>query len=60
MERTDLFNTLKVVLNELEIVWQPKKYFQMSNNKLKSLIIKYNEQLEDYEENQDYRIYRAI
>lgn len=60
MERTDLFNSLKVVLNELEIVWQPKKYFKMSNNKLKSLIIKYNEQLEDYEENQDYGIYRAI
>lgn len=60
MKRVDLFNSLRIILNELEIEWQPKKYFQMSNNKLKSLIVKYNEKLEDFEENQDYKIYRSM
>lgn len=58
--RKDLFMQLKIILNELDIAFQPKKYFKMSNDELKSLIVKYNDEIEDREENLDYKIYRAI
>lgn len=58
--RKDLFTQLKIILNELDISFQPKKYFKMSNDELKSLIVKYNDEIEDREENLDYKIYRAI
>ena len=60
MKRADVFTRLKIVLNELEIVYQPKKYFNMSTSKLKILIVGYEEQLEETEECQDYRMYRTI
>ena len=58
--RKDLFTQLKIILNELDISFQPKKYFKMSNDELKSLIVKYNDEVEDREENLDYKMYRAI
>ena len=60
MKRADVFTRLKIVLNELEIPYQPKKYFNMSTSKLKILIVGYEEQLEETEECQDYRMYRTI
>lgn len=58
--RKELFKQLRFLLNELEITYQPKKYFEMSDNQLKALISKYSDDVDRLEENCDYRMYRGV
>ena len=58
--RKDLFLRLKIALNELEYIYQPEKFFKMSNKKLQYKVEKYEDLVENLEEYSDYSMYRAM
>lgn len=58
--RKDLFLRLKIALNELEYIYQPEKFFKMSNKKLQYEVEKYEDLVENLEEYSDYSMYRAL
>lgn len=51
LSRKDLFNRLKRACNELEVNFNPEKYFNLSNKELMKIIITMEDEVDNLEEN---------
>ena len=58
--RKDLFLRLKIALSVLEYIYQPERFFKMSNKNLQYKVEKYEDLVENLEEYSDYNTYRAL
>ena len=58
--RSEMVKEILQLQKELGITRNAKYYFSFSNSKLKFVISSLQDEIENKEDNQDYRMYRAI
>lgn len=51
LSRKELFNRLKRACNDLEIIYNPEKYFNLSNKELRNIINILEDEIDNLEEN---------
>ena len=60
MKRSELIKEVLQLQKELGIKRNTDYYFSFTNSKLKFLISSFQDKIDNQEESQDYRIYRAL
>ena len=60
MTRSEMIKEILQLQKELEIKRSADYYFCFSNSKLKFVISSFQDEIENKEDNQDYRMYRAF
>ena len=60
MTRSEMIKEILQLQKELEIKRNVDYYFSFSNSKLKFIISSLQDEIDNKEENQDYRMYRAF
>ena len=58
--RSEMIKEILQLQKELGIKRSAEYYFCLSNSKLKFVISSFQDEIENKEDNQDYRMYRAI
>ena len=60
LSRSKMIKEILQLQKELGIKRSANYYFCFSNSKLKFVISSFQDEIEDKEDNQDYRMYRAV
>lgn len=60
MTRSEMIKEILYLQRELSIKRSADYYFKFSNSRLMCIIYSMRDEIDDKEENQDYRIYRAL